>query len=237
MEPSVMLPNNLESQKGQVRFLIEKVFNYARMGLPREGYFVDLAGGHPNRHSNTWFIETFLDWKGILIEPNPRFAELLRAHRKSAVVETVIAADDGGLVQFRVDNGMLGGIVGDDFDNSRRKVEEAGKQARVLSLQTQTLESVLEEYGAPPEIDYLSLDVEGSEWECLRKFPFSRWRFRAMTVERMPLKLGLLLDAHGYIQVAHEKHDTFLVHRDFVESMNREGLNPRFWIGPPKPKS
>lgn len=235
--PPPAQPRNLESQKGQVRFLLENVFNYAEVGLAREGFFVDLAAGHPTTHSNTWFLETFLDWKGILIEPNPRFAELLREQRTASVVEKVIAAEDDVSVPFRIDNGMLGGIVGDEFDNYPKKIENAEGKTEVVALKTQTLHSVLESCGAPAEIDYLSLDVEGAEWECLRSFPFSRWRFRALTIERMPLNLALLLDANGYIQVAHEKHDTFLVHRDFLDSMDREGLNPRFWIGPPKART
>ena len=33
----------LKSQKGQVRFLLEVVFNYAKFGLKRNGYFVDFV--------------------------------------------------------------------------------------------------------------------------------------------------------------------------------------------------
>ena len=33
------------------------------------------------------------------------------------------------------------------------------------------------------EIDYLSVDTEGSEFEILKALDFSRWRFAVVTVE------------------------------------------------------
>ena len=76
----------LKSQKGQVRFVLENCFNYKKNGLKREGYFVDLAAAHPENYSNTFFLENKLGWKGILIEINPHFLELLRKRRTRKII-------------------------------------------------------------------------------------------------------------------------------------------------------
>ena len=80
----------LKSQKGQVRFLLEIVFNYKFNGLKRNGYFVDLAAGQPKELSNTYFIEKYLNWEGLLIDGNPLFAKKLRAERKNKVLEGIV---------------------------------------------------------------------------------------------------------------------------------------------------
>jgi hypothetical protein len=53
-----------------------------------------------------------------------------------------------------------------------------------------TVRSVLREAGAPPIIDYWSLDTEGSELTILKSFPFDEYSFRVLTVEhnRLPIR-------------------------------------------------
>ena len=41
----------------------------------------------------------------------------------------------------------------------------------------------LDRHGAPAVIDYLSIDTEGSEFEILNAFDFSRHRFSVITCE------------------------------------------------------
>ncbi len=57
---------------------------------------------------------------------------------------------------------------------------------------------------APAEIDYLSIDTEGSELEILRAFDFDRWNVRLISVEHnhTPLRQPLydLLTARGYVR-------------------------------------
>jgi hypothetical protein len=48
---------------------------------------------------------------------------------------------------------------------------------------TISLDNLLERHGAPNEIDYLSIDTEGSEFVILKDFPFQKWKIRIITVE------------------------------------------------------
>lgn len=224
----------LYSQKGQIRFVLEVVFNYAKNGLYRDGYFVDLAAAHPTQISNTFFLEKWLGWRGVLIDANPSFARLLRDNRVSQVFECAVASTNGAFVDFRVDNGELGGIVGDAFDNNLAFRAKELKKAKILQVQTRTLESILDEAKAPRLIDYLSLDVEGAELEVLKNFNFSKYRFKCMTVERPPLELDLLLDRHGYIQVQHSIFDTFYIHKSEIADACLDSCSPRFLATPAK---
>jgi Methyltransferase FkbM domain len=52
-----------------------------------------------------------------------------------------------------------------------------------------------------PVIDYLSLDCEGAETLVLHDFPFDRYQFTIMTIERPDSTLIETLEVHGYRQL------------------------------------
>ena len=82
-------------------------------------------------------------------------------------------------------------------------------------------------HGAPRDIDYLSIDTEGSELEILASFDFDRHRFRVITCEhnftatREPLHA--LLTAHGYVRTleAISSVDDWYVAAEVLEGRER----------------
>ena len=224
----------LKSQKGQVRFLLEIVFNYKFNGLKRNGYFVDLAAGQPQALSNTYFIEKYLNWEGLLIDGNPVFAKKLRAERRNKVLEEIVYSENNKEVKFRIDNAELGGIVGDEFDNNKKFRSDELANAKIITSRTKTLNQILVENNAPKEMDYLSLDIEGGEYEALKNFDFKQYKWKFLTIERPNLELDLLLDKNGYIQVFHSSFDTFYIHKDFIRFADMANIKPQFLITPRK---
>ena len=61
---------------------------------------------------------------------------------------------------------------------------------------------LLKKYDAPNEIDYISIDTEGSEYEILSKFDFAKYRFKVITCEHnfTPMRESIykLLTTNGY---------------------------------------
>ena len=230
--PAEHFEDPLKSQKGQVRFLLEIVFNYKFNGLKRNGYFVDLAAGQPIELSNTYFIEKYLNWDGLLIEGNPIFAKYLRAERRNKVLEEIVYSENNKEVKFRIDNGELGGLVGDEFDNNEKFRSDQLANSKIITCKSKTLDQILIENNAPREMDYLSLDIEGGEYEALKNFEFKRYKWKFLTVERPNLELDLLLDENGYIQVSHSagEGDTFYIHKDFIRFADLENIKPQFLI-------
>ena len=53
----------------------------------------------------------------------------------------------------------------------------------VIAVPIRTLDSVLEEAGAPKRFDFLSIDVEGHEIEVLRGFDIAGWQPRLILLE------------------------------------------------------
>jgi FkbM family methyltransferase len=207
-------------QKGQVDFLVNNVLNYERNGLKRDGFFVDLACADGVTINNSYFLERWLNWTGLLFEPNPGFWPSVRKNRNSKLIPKCVSDRAGQTVRFRTDNGMLGGIVSDDTDNNSAVRGDEFAQASIVDLETTTLMAELVAEGAPDLIDFLSLDIEGAEYLALRNFDFSRFRFRCAAIERPTPELDILLDSNGYRQAFHTAFDVIYVHQSFWDEIN-----------------
>jgi hypothetical protein len=89
----------------------------------------------------------------------------------------------------------------DAFSSSDRhgKSRENGTRYDVLTI---SLNDLLDKYNAPNEIDYLSIDTEGSEYEILSELSFENYKFKVITCEHNNTsnreKIYKLLSANGY---------------------------------------
>jgi FkbM family methyltransferase len=206
------------SDAGQDRWIIDLVFPNKR-----SGFFVELGAYDGIHYSNTLVLENGYDWRGILIEPDPHLYNLLKNNRKSACVNACIGSDeDEGLtVKFESD-GMLGRVV----DSNNKLTQNA------IDVIVKPLHKVLLENNAPSIIDYLSLDVEGYEDKVLLNFPFDRYKFLAMTIERPSMPLKDKLRENGYFLVQEiPTVDAFYIHNDLtIEYRNKMQVEHWNWI-------
>ena len=99
----------------------------------------------------------------------------------------------------KYDNGVFGGIVGDDMDNKKGKVNE--EKQNLIKRYTVPLEEIFERHDTPKTIDYFSLDVEGAESIVMMGFPFQKYKFRILSIERPQDDLKQLLQSNNYTHV------------------------------------
>lgn len=188
------------SQDGQ-DLLIAHIHNNKR-----NGFFIDLASNDATFISNTFLLERKYDWDGICIEANPIYFWKL-AHRRCTVVAAVISDTVDATAKFAFDPrspvfGGIAGQVGDQtLNNGWQNARQLPKGVSLTQYRATTLELVLQQLHAPPVIDYMSLDIEGSEYVALKHFPFGRYTFLTMTVERPGSELRTLLNSNGYFIV------------------------------------
>lgn len=219
-QPNLVENYTFKDQKGQLDFIINNVFNYQKNGLKKRGYFIDLACADGVTINNTFFLEKYLKWDGLLFEPNPHFKENIKMNRTSKLIEKCISDSNDHKIKFRIDNGMLGGIVSESTDNNFKYRSDELKKANIIEINTSTLDKELDRNNAPSLIDYMSLDVEGAEYLVLKNFPFDKYKFRCMSIERPNKQLDILLDQNNYRQVAHLKFDVIYVHQDYLKDIN-----------------
>jgi FkbM family methyltransferase len=193
------------SQQKQDRWISELVFP-----KKKNGYFVE-AGAHDGiTTSNTYFLERYRDWDGVLVEPNPILFRQLERIRAVNLVNCALSSEKGKL-NFKPDGG-LGRIVPDSTSED------------TISVDSLTLEHVLNESNAPSVIDYLSLDVEGHEDQVLHDFPIDGYHFNAIMVETPSGKLRDKLRCEGYTKIIEIPGIDAL----FVDEDIKSGLQDKF---------
>merc|ERR1740130_215950 len=110
---------------------------------------------------------------------------------------------------FRSDDPGLGGIAASGLDNANL---QARKQL-LTKLPTVQLDRILRDMGAPHDIWYLSLDVEGAEMLVMHGLS-STFRFATMTVERPSAELQRRFSSNGmlYVRLTSEFGDMLFIH-------------------------
>lgn len=191
------------SQFGQDKWIIGKVFP----GVA-DGYFVDIGAGDGTRLSNSKALEE-LGWTGVAIDPFPTNWK----GRKCMLFREVVSSKEGEVLEFRKAGG-LGGI--DEYIHQYRDI--LGR-ARVIKLKTTTIGDILDRAGAPSFIHYVSLDIEGAEYEALKGFPFSKYKVGAFTIEHnfeepRRRQIRELLEKNGYRFVKQQVVDDWYLSGD-----------------------
>ena len=186
------------SEWGQDRWITQRVFPGVR-----DGYFVDIGSGHGIKDSNTNVLED-LGWSGVCVDPFPTNME----NRTCKVFSEVAYSSPGRTVSF-TRAGHLGGIS--DHLNLWASDERLAK-AKTVELTTTTVDEILERAQAPRYLYYVSLDVEGAEYEVLQGFDLARYRVGALTVEHnfeepKRNRIREHLEQHGYELVMSMKYD------------------------------
>jgi methyltransferase FkbM-like protein len=186
----------------------------------RGGWFIDSGAGPDGiRGSNSYVLETEFDWRGLLVGPHSECYKRVNANR-SAVVEECCLTDSFGEVEFVLNEfPELSSIPRHLSEPNFVAAGYAGKKLPKVRAPCVPLWELLRRHGAPPVIEYMSLDIEGAEWIALKDFPFAEFRILCMTIERGGKsydKLRAKLRREGYQLVLAVIPDDFYVH----ESVN-----------------
>ena len=174
------------------------------------GYFVELGANDGVTQSNSLYFEKYRNWRGLLVEPAPQNFLKCRQNRSARTsiycAACVSFGYDQEFVRIAYSNLMSTPVnlesdiqdarahaaLGDRFLGNGETVFEFGAVAR-------TLNSLLLDAGAPRQIDFLSLDVEGAELEVLKGVDHQAFRFKYILVECRDFpRLGAYLEKQGY---------------------------------------
>lgn len=216
MKEFIDFANNREcfSQLGQDLFVLYILKE------KRGGYFVEFGATDGISLNNTRLLEKNYGWSGILCEPSPYYAEILKNSDRSAHIDDRCVYINSGEEVVFIDTDARGLATikkyadGDSHSGSRA----AGIE---YFIQTITLDDLLNQYGAPPVIDYMSVDTEGSEFDILNSFSFSR-HINIMTVEHNyredRQKINDVLTNNGFVRIFEEisRFDDWYINKEIL---------------------
>lgn len=178
----------------------QDVFALFMTNEKKGGYFVEFGATNGVTLSNSYLLEKSFGWNGILAEPARCWHAELRANRNCKIETRCVWDKSGESLEFNeVSAGELSTINSFSGSDGHSHDRQKGK---VYEVETISLNEMLEKHGAPQEIDYLSVDTEGSELTILNSFDFSKYDIRIITVEHnftgLREKIHDLLRQKGY---------------------------------------
>lgn len=194
------------AENGQDFFVLDQT------SYKERGFFVDIGAADGITGSNTFILEKFYKWHGICVDPNPVFMQSLFNCRDSFVSTLCVYSETGKILPFKFctdENQFFGWNFRSGIQSHLAAIdEEVNKSFSSINVLTISLNDLLELYKAPTEIDYISLDTEGSEYEILKTFNFDKYKVRCFTIEHdfgeaRQLIYKLMTD-HGYSRVREE---------------------------------
>jgi len=189
----------------------------------RNGFFVDVGATNGLDLNNTAILERDFQWKGILAEPAKCWHAGLKANRLAAIDYRCVWSRTGETLVFKeTENPELSTLTTFVGSDAHRENRVKGK---TYPVETVSLNDLLAAHKSPKQIDYLSLDTEGSELEILRAFNFNSHDIGIITVEhnfREPDRQSIfdLLTSKGFVRLFEPfaNFDDWFVKRSIIGS-------------------
>lgn len=166
----------------------KKLLNYVP---PRDGFFVEVGANDGYRQSNTYYLEKFRNWRGILIEGIPELYEQCTDERRAShVFNCALVSEDYDSDEVTMNYANLMSVVEGAFGSKKSTKSHVDRGLNIqdikmtyeVTVPARTLTSILDEV-QPAKIDLFSLDVEGYELEVLDGLDFDRYRPSFLLVE------------------------------------------------------
>jgi len=156
------------------------------------GVYIEAGACDGIKDSNTYFLDTRLNWSGIVVEPSSLFQELLQNRLRAKCFNCCVGKLDNQIIDFTEFNDS-GYKQLSCTDQSLLELKEVWLYNKALNestvtnkkIQMRTIDSLLKETGESRVIDYLSLDVEGSESDVIEGINFDTTTILLISAEGM----------------------------------------------------
>lgn len=161
--------------------LFQDLFVLQTLHEKSAGYFVEFGAADGIFLSNTYLLEREYGWRGIVAEPSLGWHAPLQKNRGCSVDLRCVWGTSGKTLTFSEALEPEFSTI-NEFKHSDHNARHRSN-ARQYNVTTVSFHDLLSDHNAPSDIDYLSIDTEGSELEILKSLDFEKWSFKVITVE------------------------------------------------------
>ncbi|MCY3674231.1 MAG: FkbM family methyltransferase [Paracoccaceae bacterium] len=171
---------NIPHSKSQ---FYQDLFALSILDFKIDGYFVEFGAEDGINISNSYLLEKKFGWNGILAEPSrgPQ-NELLKNRDVHIDFDCVWQSSNENVTFWELEFGSMSGMK-TSLQNRTQIIGKHLKTRKSYTVNTVSLNDLLKRYDAPYEMDYLSIDTEGTELEILNTFDFNKYSFSVITIE------------------------------------------------------
>src|SRR5215813_2280942 len=189
------------------------------------GTYIDVGAGHPVADNvSFWFYER--GWQGIVVEPQAELAGLYARLRPRDTAVCGLVGRENGEIDFHVVDRLHG--FSTTVEHIAQKAQQFGAGYRTVRTRVMPLAQLCAEHDLN-EIDFLKIDVEGSEADVVLGGDWRRYRPKVVVIEAVTPGSGEpawsewepLLLAQGYRFALFDTLNRFYVAQEHPEIMAR----------------
>lgn len=170
-----------------------------------DGTYLEIGGCDGILYSNTKTLEDFFGFKGILIEPQPKFySELIKNRKGNELYNCAVSNTDDDYIEFVGDNPMAGVYGNTNTDLSKYS---NWKPYMVKNIK---MKDILKN-SSFKYIDFMIVDVEGSELSLLKSIDFT-----------FPI-FCIIIEAHSDEPLKNKEFGEYLEKRGFTYKERQRG--------------
>ena len=189
------------SQEGE-DLVLRKIFEQHQTG-----FYVDVGAHHPRRYSNTQFFYR-RGWHGINIDAMPGSMEIFSKMRpRDLNIEVGIGQEEGKLEYYIFNEPALNSFS-KDLSKDRHEAQTNKRIKDVVEVNVKPLSCVFDQHLPKDQsIDFISIDVEGMDFDVLKSNDWSKYRPAYVLVEVLrsslheieSTQIGELMKSVGYV--------------------------------------
>lgn len=188
----------------------------------KNGFYVDVGAHHPKRFSNTWYFYK-KGWAGINIDAMPGSMRMFNIFRPRDInIEKPVSCEKKVLSYFVFNEPALNGFS-KELSVSRDGYRHY-KIEKTIEIEALTLNDILNE-NLPENkiIDFISIDVEGLEYDVIQSIDFKKYKPKVVLIEILDLDLEKVtqdvvckyLISNGFSVYAKTVNTLFFIHESF----------------------
>ena len=152
----------------------------------KNGYFVEVGALDGMRMSQSYIFENVLEWNGIVVEPNPVWADTLKLQRNCNISTEAISSENGKATFESREIAAFSGLK--SSVNASRSSDILGE----FDVETITLFNLFDKFNAPDVIDWVSIDTEGN----------TKYKINLLNFETLDLPAAAeIMKSQPYLQI------------------------------------
>lgn len=176
------------SQEGE-DMILRRIF-----AKQQKGFYVDVGAHHPKRFSNTFnFYKK--GWRGINIDAMPGSMKLFRRVRPNDINLEIPISNNGQILTYYVFNEPALNGFSKEISYARQNEKNKFYIQKEIRLQTFSLSEILEKnLPGNIKIDFLSIDVEGFDFDVLKSNDWEKFKPTVVLVEIFGKNLSEIIE-------------------------------------------
>jgi FkbM family methyltransferase len=158
---------------------LQDMYAYLYFKGKRDGFFIDIGAYDGITISNTYALER-IGWTGICVEPVPEIYRALVKNRNCTCVNAAIYKDDAEQAFIQTKRGRSG--ITENMSTESLKAAEAEGILSNVRIKPISFDHLMRNSDTD-YVDFLSIDVEGSELGVLESIDFDKYKFGLIAIE------------------------------------------------------